>query len=73
VTVKVTRTNHVVLHPRAECLGDNPDPDVETNCSEEWDYGLNTLNLIKAHIKARPTHQVVVIHETRSLYQRDNR
>jgi hypothetical protein len=71
--MKVTRTNHVVLNPRAECLGDNPDPDAETNCPDVWDYGRNTLNLIKAHVKGNPTHQVIVVHETRSLYEVDSR
>lgn len=73
MTVKVIRAAEIGLLPRAECAGDNPDEEPESNCPETWDYGRGTLDSVKAHIRAKPTHQVVVIRETRSVYRTDNR
>lgn len=67
----MVRSRQVGLQPRAECLGDDPNPDGASNCPMTWPYGSSTLLGAKSHIKANPTHQVVVIHETRSLYEAD--
>lgn len=66
--VNVILLRQAKLQPRAECLGDDPDQDADSNCPMNWHYGSGTLLSAKSHVKANPTHQVLVVHETRSLY-----
>lgn len=69
MTVKVVRSTEVNLQPRAFCLGNDPDPDAPSNCDQTWDHGRGTLPSVKTHIKANPTHIVITVHETRSVYE----
>jgi hypothetical protein len=66
---RVIRAEEATTNPRAECLGDDPDRDAPTNCAERWPYGRRTLENVKDHIRNNPTHDVIVIRETRSLYR----
>ena len=66
--MKVIRTQSGSLNPWAQCMGDDPDPEAETNCSSVWGCNSMTLADIKQHVKDNPTHQVLVVHETRSVY-----
>jgi hypothetical protein len=57
--VKVTRTQEVGFHPRAQCQ----------LCPEKWDQGVETLTSAKRHV-AQTGHSVMVTRETLSLYER---
>jgi hypothetical protein len=69
MTVKVIRTQSATLLPRAQCLGDDPDLDAPSNCPYVLGHNRRALAIIKSHIKTHPTHQILVIHETRSIYE----
>lgn len=65
--VKVVRSMTATLQPRAECLGE--DEAHPSNCPESWDFDRDTVARVKAHVKANPTHSVLVVHESRSVYE----
>jgi hypothetical protein len=62
---RVARLSEASLYPRAECLGDGV---TEGSCIRTWPAGRATLDLVKSHIKGHPTHQVIMVRETRSIY-----
>ena len=66
---RVIREQEVSLHPRAQCLGDDPDPDAPSNCARTWPASSVTLLNIKSHVK-QTGHQVLAVRETRSVYGR---
>lgn len=66
---RVVRQTEIHYNPRAECLGNDPDPDAPSNCARKWPAGGLTLVAVKNHVK-QTGHQVLVVRETRSLYGR---
>jgi hypothetical protein len=62
---RVARLSEATLYPRAECLGDGV---TEGSCTREWQSGRETADLVKAHIRRHPNHQVITVRETRSVY-----
>lgn len=71
MSVRVVRSMNITIQPRAECLGDDADQEKPSNCSQSWQFGRDTLAQVKAHVKANPDHAVLVVHETRSIYEAD--
>lgn len=63
--------SEVSLHPRAKCLGNDPDPDAPSNCARTWPSGATTLAQVKNHVK-QTGHQVLTVRETRSVYGRSS-
>lgn len=66
---RVIRSEHVEFYPEALCLGDGPDPDAPSNCTAMWRISRSTLDLVKAHIRSRPTHEVAVTRTVKSIYR----
>lgn len=66
---RVIMASQISLHPYAACTGDDPDPEAESNCPWTKRPGPTTVADAKAHAKDHPTHDVLVIHEKRTIYR----
>jgi hypothetical protein len=60
----------VSLYPRLECLGDGPQDADQSNCNWSEDPRRDWKPMVDQHLRARPTHEVLAIQETRTVYDR---
>jgi hypothetical protein len=58
------------FYPRLSCLGDGPQDAMESNCDWSEDPRRDWRAVADQHLRARPTHQVLAIQETRTVYDR---